>query len=860
MEGTATFFCLEFVDGGKLFELNASMGMNVVDAANRKAMEVAAESHGEVVSTLGEYTVLLVAFPFASKCVEAASAINRHLLSHAWYPSRHLVRSAVVTGEVEVQNQEFLGTIAALAGLARAGQILVDEATRAVVRKNLSEGHGFLNLGMHHLEDLSRGQSLFQLLHPDLPGEFQLLPSLLEAASNLPTGGTRFIGRVHELSEVKEGFYQSRVVSLVGFGGVGKTRLAIQVATELLEDHYHGACYFDLGGIRTLEQLYRTMSAALTVKESVDLSPEHAILEHLRSREMLLVFDNLDEVLHEVSDVIAQIINLCPRVQILTTSRQMLRLDIARHVTVAPMETPGAGAYSDLELTLIDSVSLFVSRAQLVDEDFALNSYTSKLVAAICTRLEGIPLAIEIAAAQTRRMGLAEISQNLTDRFELLSKKARGRGALDTALHWSFDRLSEEQKCVLRSLVPFAGEFTFESALLMASGPDRAESQTSEILDELASLAYVQSLEFRGRRYFRLLDTVREFVRASIGDKRIIEEYMDRHAAVFYERSRKVLIDIYGEKQTMIMEELDRTYRNYLLALDWLTAQPRDERPQEFIRALYTYWYYRAMYEEGIKWTEEVLGTKPLDPVMKGKLHIIAGTLYSGKYDYSKAAKHFKQAAKLANHASDLPLAIAAYASAGTMYGGAAKYREAKMSLEKALEISVRLERESDEADNRNNLALVLLDSGNHELARHHALLSKSINERLKLPIRTANNDFNLGRSYRLTGEFDRAAFHFELALKTTVLKVQTAAFRELAYIRVALGAYHSAAILFGADEAIRTAKGIELMPSRRTEYYRNVNSAKGALGTRYAFEHQKGFLMTLTEIHEFLLVDNLSL
>jgi predicted ATPase len=658
LEGTATFFCLEVVDAGKLFEFNASMGSNLVESVNRKAMDLAADSHGEVVSTLGENSVLLVAFPFASKCVEAASAINRHLLSQSWYPSRHLVRSAVVTGEVDgaIENQEFLASIAALAGLARAGQILVDEATRAVVRKNLNEGHGFLNLGLHHLEDTSRGQSLFQLLHPDLPGEFQLLPSLLEAASNLPTGGTAFVGRVQEIADVKEGFYHSRVVSLVGFGGVGKTRLAIQVATELLEDHYHGACYLDLTSVSDIQQVFRAMSSALSVSAHPDLSLEQAVLEHLRSREILLMFDNVDDALDELPGVINRVVELCPRVQILTTSRKGLNLDTAFRVTVMPMETPGTQQYGELEFGLIDSVSLFVSRARLIDDGFELNTYTAKLIGAICTRLDGIPLAIELAAAQTQQMALADIAQNLDDRFTLLKGRTRGKGTLDTALHWSYDRLPDGHKSVLRSLIPFAGDFTFESAIEMTAGEPLSDDQRSAVIRDLVSLAYVQFSDSKGRGYLRLLDTIREFVRESIQDKGEIAEYMNRHATVFFERSKVVLVEIFGENQARIMEELDRTYRNYLVALDWILGSPRDDRPQEFIRALYTYWFYRSMYDDGVRLTKEVLANMPPDPVMRGKLHVIAGTLCDGKGDHEESARHFRQAVKLAAMADDFAI------------------------------------------------------------------------------------------------------------------------------------------------------------------------------------------------------------
>ncbi len=867
LTGTLTIFCLDFAESAKLLQFMPSVAGKAVSACNAFAHELCDEYGAEIHEELAIESSLLMAFPLASDCVEAVSILHRHLLSQPWHPGTSIIRTGIVTGEVRLAGEgqdSLLASLRSLTDLARPGQILVGESTHAIVRQNLSEGHGFLNLGLHHLEDGGRGQVLFQVLHADLPSDFQLLPSLLVAASNLPSGGTPFVGRVREIEAVKSGFFYSKVVSLVGFAGVGKSRLAVQVAHEMLEDHYHGASFVDLSRIGTAKQVYLSMAQALGVAENPELSIEQAVLEKLRPLEMLLLFDNVDNVVRDLTPILTRIVNLCPHVQILTTSRKRFEMPNLHRMTVMPMDAPTAKITGNSsELGKLDSVALFLNRACLVNGDFEMTEQNAALIGSICSRLDGIPLAIELAAAKTGHMGLDKIALNLDDRFALLgrSRGRQKRPALETAIRWSFDDLTDNQKTVMLRLCNCAGDFLFESGLKLATWAPLTESEVAGNLRELVGQCYLIQTERNGQTYLKILDTIRDFGINIVVERGLAAEYMNHFADCFVERARYMSDNIYREQQGMILDELDHTYRNYTIALEWTCDARGDDRAQQLVRALYIYWHHRSMYGEGWRWAEEVIEkNSPEASDTKAKLHIIAGILATAAGGYEPAQQHFKKALRLAQRAKDTGLAMAALAASGTNHGMAGDSRAAIASLEKALETAMKDGDAGRIADYRNNLGGALVDSGRHENARDYLVQALNTYREQNTTFGIACTNFNLGRSYRLCGDLDCAVGHLEAALENYFLADDSrglaATLRELALLRTQLGADHTATVLLGAEQRIREDKKIYIPPNRRAEVARAVDTLKLKLKEHFSVERQKGYEMNPAQIREFLLLD----
>jgi len=635
----------------------------------------------------------------------------------------------------------------------------------------------------------------------------------------------------------------------------------------MLEDHYHGARYVDLSMLESKQDVYQAVAHAMDVHESSDMPLETAVLDKLRPMEMLLVFDNVDAVMEEAGPMIAKVVDFCPQIQVITTSRKQLTIPNVHHFPVTPMASPPEGGIRNaVELSRLDSVALFMNRANLLNEEFELTDHNAPLIGAICSKLEGIPLAIELAAAKTGHMDLAKIAANLEDRFSLLikSKRNKGQPALETAIRWSFDGLNEKQQILLLRLCMFAGDFTYESALKVAGWAPLAESEVGALLRELIDQCYLVPSESYGTRYLQLLDTIRDFGRGIVVQRGWTTEYMNRHSCYFVDRANEISCEIYGPDQVSVIDEVHRTYRNYIVSLNWSVGVSGCDHPQQLVRALYIYWHHKSMYGEGVRWAEEILKDTRLEPIARAKVHIIAGTLASFAGGYAPADHHFSKALRIGRRQGNLSLIMRAYASAGTNHGFAGDLKKAIASVEKALEVARQLGDELDIADFENNLGIVLVEDQKHEAARAHLLASLSINTKLGRIDGTACNNYCLGRSYRLSGELDAASAHLEAALKDFFLvddsREIAATIRELAFLRMKAGAFFPAAVLFGADDNIRRAKNIQVSVGRRSEVEKALETLRTELRSQFLAEFERGRQMSPLQIREFLLLGDLGI
>jgi predicted ATPase len=865
LTGTLTLFCLDLAEGARLLEFMPRDAHKAIATCNGRALELAEQYGGEIHSELGLESSMLVAFSLASVCVEMVSDLHRYLLAQPWITPRNLFRTAILTGEIGgVDDEPLLHSLRALTDLARPGQILVGESTHAIVQRNPPEGHAFFNLGLNHLEDGGRGQNLYQLLHPELPNSFQPLPASLAAASNLPSGGTPFVGRLREIEGVKSGFYYSTVVSLVGFGGVGKSRLALEVARGMLEDHFHGACYVDLTDVHTKNGMFQAVATALSVHENTEQKIEQVIIEKLRPLEKLLVIDNATDVVAELAMLLGLIRDLCPQVQVITTSRKQIPLSNIHQLPVNPMDAPlPAAHHKSSDIARVDSVALFLNRASLINDAFEITDQNAALIGAICTKLDGIPLAIELAAAKTAHMDLDRIADNLDDRFSIpANAKSKSAPPLERAIRWSFDGLRDYQQTLLLRLCAFAGPFTRESAVKVASCGSLSEDQASIAIDELTAQSYLIKSFSHGVEYLLLLDTIRDFGRAIVVERGETIVNMDRHSDYFATRATDVAPRMYGNEQEALVNELHITYRNYVVAFDWSIEASGCDRAQMLVRALYIYWHHKSMFAEGARWAEEVLKRSTMEPRIRAKLHIIAGTLAAAAGGYVPADKHFKSALRIGQRINDTDTVMRAHCALGTNHLLGGEVKPAIAHLEKALTLARELKDDLDIADICNNLGGNLVDDRQHEVGRKYLFEALDINSKLDRPFGVATNNYYLGRSYRMAGELDHAPQHLEIALRNYIAADDNrgiaATLREFALLRIQAGAHHTAAILLGADEGTRRIRNIQVSLNKRTEIEKARATLETSLGPHFLVEYQKGMEMDRSQINEFLLIGQL--
>jgi predicted ATPase/class 3 adenylate cyclase len=516
--GTVTFLFTDLEGSTRLWEehpeaMRDALGRH--DAILREAVE----SHqGVVFSEMGDG--MAAAFASAGDAVAAGLNAQLGLGASEWGETGPLrARMGVHAGEGELRpdgqyvNQP-LNRCARLMAIANGGQVVVSETVESLVREALPTEVGLLDLGEHRLRDLARPIGVFQVTHPALPREFPPLRSLDVMPGNLPTQVTEFVGREAELRSIREAVESARIVTLTGVGGAGKTRLALQFAAEAQPRFRHGAWLCELAPLTSPDAVAPLVADVMGVELGVDGGWVAAIVERLGSRQLLLVLDNCEHVLEAAASLVDAIVRSCPEVVLVATSREGLGVAGERIMAVGSLMLPRVDDRPDVARTT-DAVSLFVSRARDVRPIAADDDDTIAAIAHVCRRLDGIPLAIELAAARTQSLSVFEIARHLDDRFKLLTRGVRTalsrHQTLRAAIDWSFDLLSDNEQRVLTRASVFAGGFTLDAAAGVCGSRTMGAMDTLDHVDGLVRRSMLIAEEDATTTRYRMLETIRQY-------------------------------------------------------------------------------------------------------------------------------------------------------------------------------------------------------------------------------------------------------------------------------------------------------------------------------------------------------------
>jgi class 3 adenylate cyclase len=475
--GTVTFAFTDIEGSTGLWETEpTAMARSLV--LHNEMLHAAFGHHGGVVfSTMGDETA--VAFSSAAGAVRAALEAQRALMAAPWPTETGAlkVRMGLHTDEAALSQGQYasrpLSRCARLMAAAHGGQVLMSDVTEALVRSQLPDGASVLDLGEHRLRDLPGRMHIFQLVHPDLPGAFPAPRALDAFPGNLPLQVSSFIGRARELEQTAAALGEARVVTLTGVGGVGKTRLALRVAEQVLPRFGDGAWLCELAPVRDAAGVDDAVAAVFSVTARGGQSTRDALVEFLRNKELLLVLDNCEHLLAGASALATVLERSCARLVILATSREGLGIDGERLIPVPPFAAPDVDA--DLD-TIIDAeaVRLFADRAAAVKPGFLVTAENAAAIAAVIRRLDGVALAIELAAARVPAMTPAELARRLDRRFAVLAGGRRGaverHQTLRAAIDWSFELLTEPEQRLLGRLAVFAGGCTLPAAETVCTG------------------------------------------------------------------------------------------------------------------------------------------------------------------------------------------------------------------------------------------------------------------------------------------------------------------------------------------------------------------------------------------------------
>ena len=574
--GTVTFLFTDIEGSTRLWEDHQD-AMKDSLARHDVILRDSVEGHdGVVFSTMGDGVA--AAFGSAPDAVRAVLDAQRRLRDEEWGATGPLrVRMGLHTDEGRLRAPgEYvnrpLNRCARLMAVGHGGQVLLSDVTATVARDGMPPDVGLLDLGEHRLRDLGEPMQVFQLAHPDLATDFPPLRSLDALPGNLPRQATTFVGRDDDIERLA-GFLRDRsLVTLTGVGGVGKTRLAIQVAAELVPDFPDGAWLCELASVSDPDAVWDTMAASLGIHPSPGRSLEDSVLEYLGPKRLLLVLDNCEHLLDSAAQVVDLVGKGCPRVVVLATSREGLAVAGEQMVAVRSLALPGA----DVSLEMIsgaDAVRLFVDRAHDAKSDFALTDRNADAVAQLCRRLDGIPLAIELAAARVRSLTPEDLVARLDQRFKLLTRGSRAalerHQTLRNTIDWSYDLLSETEREALNRLSVFAGGADLAAAEAVVSGGSLDEFDVADVLSQLVDKSLVGVDEDDAGVRYRLLESIRQYAQERLeaaGDAAAVRR---RHADYFVAVAEGFGPRLRSRDQTVSANEAARDIDNFRAALDW---------------------------------------------------------------------------------------------------------------------------------------------------------------------------------------------------------------------------------------------------------------------------------------------------
>jgi predicted ATPase/class 3 adenylate cyclase/DNA-binding CsgD family transcriptional regulator len=608
--GTATFLLTGVERSALLWEMAPDAAAMAI-ARHDELIDAAVRAHGGVraggAGEDGSDSVLAV-FSSTVDAVAAALAMQRGFAAEAWpYGLAIRLRIGVHTGEVREHASRDDTTVATqrcarLRDVAHGGQTLLSSATASLVADALPDGAWLVDLGVHRLRDLSRPEHLFEVRHGDLPHDSPPLRSLDVLPNNLPSQLTSFVGREGELVEVRRLLGGQRLVTLAGSGGCGKTRLAVQAAAELADRWPDGVWWVDLGPVTDPDLVARLTASTLRVLVEPVGSPLTGLASQLGDRRLLVCLDTCEHLLDAAAELADTLLRACPRVSVLTTSRE-------------PLGVAGETVWRVPSLVTDEAVRLFADRAALVRPGFTLADHDGP-VRTICRRLDGIPLAIELAAAWVRALSPAQIATMLDDRFKLLAGGPRGVVArhrtLAASMEWSHDLLDEADRVVFRRLAVFAGGFTLDAASAVCTGGDAGDGDVLTAVGHLVDKSLVVVHEVDGAARYGLLDTVRQYASDRLHDAGETAAIRDRHLDHFLAFAETAEPELERDQDTW-RRVLEVEHDNLRAALQWGLAAAGAERVRRLAAALARWWFVRGRTREGLDFLDQATALAPED-------------------------------------------------------------------------------------------------------------------------------------------------------------------------------------------------------------------------------------------------------
>jgi len=604
--GTVTFFFSDIEGSTRLIQQLGERYPDVLLAHHTVLRQALAEHGGNELRTEGDS--FFIVFGSALDACSGAAAAQQALQSHAWPEGgRVQVRIGLHTGEATLVGNEYLGLdvhrAARVASAAHGGQVLISETTRALVDHVLPSSLTLKDLGLHRLKDLARPERLYQLNIDGLPGEFPALRTLEATPNNLPTQMTSFIGRDDQVREGRELLSRARLLTLTGPGGTGKTRLSLQIAADVMDQFPDGVYFVPLAAVQDPELVPSAIAQALAISSTGGRRPIDALLEHLHDKRTLLVLDNFEQLL-PAAPLAIMLLEGSPGLRVLVSSRSVLRVYGEQEFPVPPLAVPDLKALPSLSaLSQFEAVRLFIERAVAVKPDFRATNENAPAIAGICERVDGLPLAIELAAARIKLFSPQALLSRLEKSLTALGSGARDlpsrQQTLRGAIQWSYEMIDALGRRLLARFSVFARGGSLEQVESVCGPPDDIGGDVIDMLDQLADQSLVRRLPDFSEPRFLMLQTIREFAAERLERSDEAAAIKDRHVQAFIALVQQAQPYVFGSRRKEWLDRLEMEDDNLRAALDWTLATGDAKNAMLLSACLWRFWQMRGHIHEG---------------------------------------------------------------------------------------------------------------------------------------------------------------------------------------------------------------------------------------------------------------------
>ncbi|MEO6695198.1 MAG: tetratricopeptide repeat protein [Ignavibacteria bacterium] len=744
--------------------------LNTHHSILHKAIET---NNGFVFQIIGD--AFCCAFENTDDAIKAAADAQIKLSDEEWDETVIRVRMGIHSGNVEWNGKSYMGYITLarthrVMSAANGGQVIVSNDSYEIAKYKVDPEISFRDLGDRRLKDLIQPLKLFQLISSNLPSDFPPLKTLDARPNNLPVQLTSFIGRENEITDLKKLLSDTKLLTLLGPGGTGKTRLAVQVGADMIDDFENGVWIVELASLIDPNLLTQSVTEALRLKEHSGITPEKLLYDHLKDKKIMIILDNCEHLIDACAVLAEKLLQNCPRLKIMVTSREALRCGGELIHKVLSLSHPDPKIKVEPEILVqYEAVRLFIERAIAVNPGFRVNNDNAAALAQICYQLDGIPLAIELAAVRTKVLSLENICKKLSDRFRLLTGGKRTalprQQTLRALIDWSYDLLSDKEKILWRRLSVFAGAWTLDAAEEVCSDENLDQE---EILDLVNNLTEKSIVLFSGTNdNYKMLETIRQYGDEKLKESGETKSFYTKHLSYYLNLCEGAIPELSGTNAKKWFNKFEEFYPNIQTGLNWSVENNLKEEGLRLAFSMGKFWELRGHFTEGRNWFDKLFTETenvPRDIVAnsKGAAGILA--IHQGQYDESEiliedALKIFKETGNQKGIANSLN-------SLGLNAVDKSDYKKAKEYLYESLKLRREINHRLGICSTSNSLGLLFLIEGDFVNAKKYweetLEISLEINDSMYEGIAYSN----LAQIYDNLGDLQKSKEYFEKGLQ----------------------------------------------------------------------------------------------